>query len=793
MHSTGDSFVSSLRSKSSNSMHSSSGLATISNDPYTSSGKSQYRNSFETDPNLPNISHIDIGTDKDPMGRSLRLLKSPHSRHHSDESESVVTSQSESHSYAHAHDALDETSYLHGDDRYQNRHSAPAHGRPRAVATNDVNRKPNGTSDEYENGGPPHTQPNGFDSASKSRLRRTRLKSADAAVVLTKNDFHLSLDSVDGENEEHSQHRSIQPAQNYTPKPPVGRALASQSHNGLDSLVSHDERPVGGSSGARGGNINSFSHDQEYPDNEFEPCAPSPARRLPATGRRIRAHSDAPVMQPSPLKLAEVTSLIDKPDTTFDYIPSEQIGPCSAPVQDMNKAYKGLETQEWPEIFHTLNTFRKLAIHHANMLVSSGNLHNLILLIMKRVDALRSSLAKNALLTIEDLFNGLKKTLDAEVAVIIPGVLKRAIDSSSFIVESADSVLQTIIEQSSLARSLGSMLLHVTHRSAVLRAKVAMCLYATVIAKGDELPHCKEYEAFKSSLPKLLQDAAPETRAYSRETVRLLLQRYIATRSELEIAVGADLLDKILRESSIANTLSPTVRGSSAIHTVSTADHPLSASSPARTARTGRATPLRDSPVVGPFTPTRERANTDWSKSEDSGNSTPTPGKNRAQRSTQLHLQNPSNRIRSGLHRRDAEEQLQEQQQQHEYAQHLALSAEHLSAQIDSQLSSPARPQKNGGIAVGAKGASGHAHSQGHSAGSALAAVAKRAMEQDPELSCLQQILVDSASSSWTDRKTALMRITDLLIQHYDVLKDANKLGLCVDALLARLDDGSAK
>ena len=413
-------------------MHSSSGLATISNDPYTSSGKSQYRNSFETDPALPNISHIDIGTEKDPMGRSLRLLKSPHSRHRdNDESESVVTSQSESHSYAHTHDALDETSYLHGEDRYQNRHSAPAHGRPRAVATNEVNRKPNGASDEYENGGPPHTQPNGFDSASKSRLRRTRLKSADAAVVLTKNDFHLSLDSVDGENEELTQHRSIQPAQNYTPKPPVGRALASQSHNGLDSLVSHDERPVGGSSGARGGNMNSFSYDQEYPDHEYEPCAPSPARRLPATGRRIRAHSDAPVMQPSPLKLAEVTSLIDKPDTTFDYIPSEQMGPCSAPVQDMSKAYKGLETQEWPEIFHTLNTFRKLAIHHANMLVSSGNLHNLILLIMKRVDALRSSLAKNALLTIEDLFNGLKKNLDAEVAVIIPGVLKVSHDSFS--------------------------------------------------------------------------------------------------------------------------------------------------------------------------------------------------------------------------------------------------------------------------------------------------------------------------------------------------------------------------
>lgn len=378
--------------------------------------------------------------------------------------------------------------------------------------------------------------------------------------------------------------------------------------------------------------------------------------------------------------------------------------------------------------------------------------------------------------------------------------------------ESADSVLQTIIEQSSLARSLGSILLHVTHRSAVLRAKVAMCLYALVIAKGDELPHCKEFESFKNSLSKLLQDAAPDTRAYSRETVRLLLQRYIATRGELETAVGADLLDKILRENSTAHVLSPTVRGSTVLRSVSTADHGISGSSPARPSRTGRNTPHRDSPVTGPFTPTRERTNTDWTKSEDSGNSTPTPGKNRAQRSTQLHLQNPSNRIRSGMHRRDAEEhhleeqRLQQLQLDHHHAQHLALSAEHLSAQIDSQLSSPVRPGKTGGIAAGAKGpsapitgqahSSSHAHShhsQSYSAGSALAAAAKRTMEHDPELSCWQQILTDSASSSWTDRKTAISRITDMLVQHYDVLKDANKLGPCVDALLARLDDGSAK
>lgn len=383
---------------------------------------------------------------------------------------------------------------------------------------------------------------------------------------------------------------------------------------------------------------------------------------------------------------------------------------------------------------------------------------------------------------------------------------QRAIDSSSFLVESADSVLQTTIEQTSLARSLGAVLLHVTHRSAVLRSKVAMCLYAMVIAKGDELPLCKEFDSFKSCLPKLLHDAAPDTRAYSRETVRLLLQRQLASRGELETPVGADLLDKILREASIAHALSPTVNGR-VIAAPRTAGSDYGSFSPARPAKNGRHTPARDSAAAGPFTPTRERAHSDWSATEDGG--TPTPSKNRAQRATQLRLQNPPNRIKANMHRQD---QL-ENDDQHDF-QHLAQSAEQLSAQLDTQLASPARPTplsargpapthsrpskvtantadgpptKGGGGGIAAKSPSAS------QAASALAAAAKRAIDRDPELSCLQEVLASTAVSSWTERKTALNRVTEMIIHHYDVLKDANKLGACVDSLLARLEDGSVK
>ena len=182
----------------------------------------------------------------------------------------------------------------------------------------------------------------------------------------------------------------------------------------------------------------------DYSSNEkLSSGAPSPARRpgrkalsaaSPSTSTtasgddqqcRERGQVSAAAAATGNDYLSGVTSLIGKADTTYDYIPSEDIRPCAGnPAQELSRALRGLETQDWPDIFHTLNTFRKLALHHPHVLAGSGALHNIVLLVMKRVDALRSSLAKNALITIGDMLQGLGKAMDAEVATIMPGIMK---------------------------------------------------------------------------------------------------------------------------------------------------------------------------------------------------------------------------------------------------------------------------------------------------------------------------------------------------------------------------------
>jgi hypothetical protein len=127
----------------------------------------------------------------------------------------------------------------------------------------------------------------------------------------------------------------------------------------------------------------------------------------------------------------------------------------------------------------------------------------------------------------------------------------------------------------------------------------------------------------------------------------------------------------------------------------------------------------------------------------------------------------------------------------------LRASSEQLSAQLDAHLSSP-HPNKElkGSGSMGSKGTSTGAttgSSTSAAASTAVAAAAKRAIEQDPELSNLQEILASTTVSSWSARKDAVERVTSLLIKSYDVLRDANKLSACVDCLLARLEDGNVK
>jgi hypothetical protein len=240
----------------------------------------------------------------------------------------------------------------------------------------------------------------------------------------------------------------------------------------------------------------------------------------------------------------------------FEYVPTSDLKPFETPGKELSLVISGLENNDWPEIFHTLTSMRRISIHHQNLVQKSGNksgnLHSLVLGVLKQADNLRSAVAKNAILCLGDLFQGMGICMDTEVLNTISTLLKRCADSSNFLSEVSENALVQMIDNVSASRSLAGLLTSVEHKQANIRAKAAMFINCLLFRRCDDVFGSREFEGLKSKIAKLLQDSLPETRANSRDIVRILLNNGLVQKSELEHFVSMDLINKSLKETSSA-------------------------------------------------------------------------------------------------------------------------------------------------------------------------------------------------------------------------------------------------
>ena len=125
-------------------------------------------------------------------------------------------------------------------------------------------------------------------------------------------------------------------------------------------------------------------------------------------------------------------------DTKELYLKDEELLPYSNPENEWSKSLIELKCSDWGKQFEACNTIRRLSKHHIFVIT---NPHSAITELLKLVESLRSGLAKNALIVIGDLFNGLKKGLDSEVDSVLRILLKKSVDSNEFISKQSEVIL----------------------------------------------------------------------------------------------------------------------------------------------------------------------------------------------------------------------------------------------------------------------------------------------------------------------------------------------------------------
>ena len=127
--------------------------------------------------------------------------------------------------------------------------------------------------------------------------------------------------------------------------------------------------------------------------------------------------------------------------------------------------------------------------------------------------------------------------------------------------ESAERALLQMMENVSASKSLSGLLTAAEHRASTVRGKVASVLYLLWHQKLKELKSScfqgsKDHDMLKAKISKLVSDQAPEARTASRNIVRFLVLEGVVSKSEWQLCIPSNQLDKILSQSLTPPSLS---------------------------------------------------------------------------------------------------------------------------------------------------------------------------------------------------------------------------------------------
>jgi hypothetical protein len=114
-----------------------------------------------------------------------------------------------------------------------------------------------------------------------------------------------------------------------------------------------------------------------------------------------------------------------------------------------------------------------------------------MLAVLQLVDSLRSGLARNAIVCLGDLFQGFPKHMENELDHVIPKLMRRYTESSTFLVKEVDRSLMLMIENVALAKSLAALNNAGKHKHEKVRNRcaflVANCLEKMVKYINDSI------------------------------------------------------------------------------------------------------------------------------------------------------------------------------------------------------------------------------------------------------------------------------------------------------------------
>lgn len=163
-------------------------------------------------------------------------------------------------------------------------------------------------------------------------------------------------------------------------------------------------------------------------------------------------------------------------DVAIFYVQTSDLQAFVAPKEVSCSLSKALDTENWTAACSALLDTRRLALHHPDDLIKI--LDEVLPIIIKHMNSLRSSLCKTALICAADLFKFCSNFMAVKIkeGALVETLLSKAALEKKFVMDEAKRTLAAMIHTISTAQTLPVMLLHVQSANCKVRATVAVCV-----------------------------------------------------------------------------------------------------------------------------------------------------------------------------------------------------------------------------------------------------------------------------------------------------------------------------
>jgi len=199
--------------------------------------------------------------------------------------------------------------------------------------------------------------------------------------------------------------------------------------------------------------------------------------------------------------------------------------PSAPTAAEIASVLKGLQSADWSTRFDSITSLRRLVVHHPSSL---GTTHTKALVrdLKSELNSLRSSLAKNALMALADIFGSgvMARLWEAELEQLAPSMLKRAGESSGFLREEAHRALLAMLSSCSDRFTL-PLLLNAA-ATGTKNIKIMAVVYLDRLVEvcaarpGGQgvasLQNNKEFPRLLKAIGSFASDAAVESRTHSK-------------------------------------------------------------------------------------------------------------------------------------------------------------------------------------------------------------------------------------------------------------------------------------